>query len=100
MFTNRLKMDFPQRVRAEKTIIGVEIRWLSGKEKVPDAIVSKESQSDSVPEHSQLISLKYNRSSMERFAAIILYKGIGIEPLFHMTNRYHQYFTWFLFKIY
>ena len=39
---NGINMGSPQRSWVEKTIYGVKIFWLSGKEKVPDAVISKE----------------------------------------------------------
>ena len=37
----------------EKTVHGVETHWLSGKEKVPAATVSKVGYSDSILEHEK-----------------------------------------------
>ena len=42
MFTNGLNMGLPLWDWIEKTVHGMEMHWLSGKEKVPGAAVSKE----------------------------------------------------------
>ena len=60
-FTNGQKTGLALRVWIEKTGHLVEIHWLSNKENVPRAAVSKEGHADSVQGHERthdLISLK------------------------------------------
>ena len=51
IFTNRLNMGLPQLAWVEKTIDGVETHWLSGREKVSNAKLSKEGHADRRLEH-------------------------------------------------
>ena len=46
-------MDLPLQAWVEKTVYGVEIRWLSGREIIPDAVVSKEGHADSYLGHER-----------------------------------------------
>ena len=46
-------MGFPQRICVEKTVHGVEMHWLSDKEKVPGVAVSKEGHVDSLLGHEE-----------------------------------------------
>ena len=54
IFTNELNMGLPLRINVKKIIKGVEIRWLSSKEKVPGAVVSKEGNTDSLLRHERI----------------------------------------------
>ena len=47
MFPNGLNMGLPLWASVEETVVGEETHWLSGKEKVPDAEVSKDGDGDS-----------------------------------------------------
>ena len=51
IFTNGLNMSLLLQASVEKTVYKVETHWLSDKEKVPDAVVSKEAHVDSVLGH-------------------------------------------------
>ena len=52
-------MSLPWWTQVEKKVHGAETRWLSGKEKVPGAAVSKEGHADSLlKDLLLLISLK------------------------------------------
>ena len=53
MFTNRRDMGLPLHTWVEKTVNRVETPWLSGKEKVRDAVVSKEGDADNVLGHEK-----------------------------------------------
>ena len=46
-----VKMGFPLWAWVEKTVHGVEICWLSDKEKCPGAVISKEVYADSLLEY-------------------------------------------------
>ena len=46
MFTNGLNIALPLRAQDEKTVNGVEIHWLSSKEKVPGTAISKEDHNE------------------------------------------------------
>ena len=46
MFTNELVIGLPLWVWIKKTVYGEKIHWLSGKEKVPGAAVSKKEDAD------------------------------------------------------
>ena len=48
MFANRLNMGLSLSAWIKKTVHGVETHWLSSKEKVPDAAVTKDSDVDSL----------------------------------------------------
>ena len=51
MFTNELNMALPLQAPAKNTVHGVEIHWLSSKENMPGAAVSKEGHADSFLDH-------------------------------------------------
>ena len=53
MFTNDLNMGLPLRACFEKTVYGEETCWPSGKEKVPDAAISKADYTDSLLGHER-----------------------------------------------
>ena len=53
MFSNGRNVGLLLRAGVEKT--GVETHWLTGKEKVPDTTVRKESHVDSLPEHERTL---------------------------------------------
>ena len=44
MFTNSLNVDLRQQTLVKKIAQEVEIHWLSGKENIPGAVISKESE--------------------------------------------------------
>ena len=50
-FRNEQNVCLPQRTWVTKTFNGLKTPWLSGKEKIPDAAVSKEHHADSVLRH-------------------------------------------------
>ena len=50
---NWLNIDLPLQAWVEKTVHGMETHWLSSKEKVPGAAVSKESHAVSLLEHER-----------------------------------------------
>ena len=52
-FTNGLNMGLPLQARGEKTVYGVETYWLSGKENILGATVSKESHADDILGHER-----------------------------------------------
>ena len=51
MFTNGLNIGLSLRAWAEKTVYGENINWLSCKEKVQGAAISKEGHADNVLGH-------------------------------------------------
>ena len=54
MFTNKLNMGLPLWSWMEKTVHGVKKHWLSNKEKVLGATVSKEGHADSLLGHERI----------------------------------------------
>ena len=59
MLTNGLNMGLPLRARVKKTVHGVETHWLSGKEKVLGAAVSKESHAGTVFYDMKCLSIDF-----------------------------------------
>ena len=53
MFPNKLNMDLPLWDWVEKTVHGVEIHWLFGKEKVLGTVISKEGHADIFLRHEK-----------------------------------------------
>ncbi len=54
ILTNQINMGLQQRTWVEKRVHGVETHWISGKEKVSGAAVSKVAHADSLLEHDKI----------------------------------------------
>ena len=85
MFLDLLNMGFALRASVEKITCGVETHWISGKENVPGAVVSKEGNADGLLGHERTHHYWFpsNRCNWKLFPFAISF--CKIQLIYRMT---------------